>query len=249
MSKLYIAFGSNLSKKQMRARCPTARALGKFMLTSAQLVFRGVADLEFIPGAQTPCGLYSLNEADERALDRYEGVSTGAYFKSEQITLNYAGRKRKALIYLMNSDAIYPPSQEYVDRIRKGYKDFGLEEKYLEDAIKRSFVDRNPDEATRARRARQRASDQQRQLVAVPEALRSKVKLREVPKAQPALQPIPKSFGVPSAAYLPPPMPERQLDLLTPEETYTGPCAEELAARARYSDEDYDAWWRRKQQQ
>lgn len=240
MSKLYIAFGSNLSKKQMRARCPTARALGKFMLTSAQLVFRGVADLEFVKGAQTPCGLYSLNEADERALDRYEGVSTGAYFKSEQITLNYAGRKRKALIYLMNSDAIYPPSQEYVDRIRKGYKDFGLEEKYLEDAIKRSFVDRNPDEATRARRARQRASDHQRQLVAVPAALRDKVKLREVPK----------SFGVPSAAYLPQPqLPERQLDLLPPEETYTGPCAEELAVRARYSDEDYDAWWRRKQQQ
>ena len=74
MAKLYIAFGSNLSKRQMRQRCPTARPLGKFMLTEARLVFRGVADLEYAPGETVPCGLWSLYASDERALDGYEGV-------------------------------------------------------------------------------------------------------------------------------------------------------------------------------
>lgn len=168
MSKLMIAFGSNLSKKQMRQRCPSARPLGKFMMTSARLVFRGVADLEFAPGEQTPCGLWAINQDDERSLDIYEGISSGVYFKSEEIRLEYAGRRRRALIYCMNSDGIYPPSQTYANTIRKGYKDFGLDERYLDEAIARAFNEKDPSEETMNRRARQRASLAHRKLVEMP---------------------------------------------------------------------------------
>jgi AIG2-like family len=171
MPKLYIAFGSNLSKKQMRFRCPTARPLGKFIMRDAQLVFRSVADLDFVPGATTPCGLWSINTDDERSLDRYEGVNSGAYFKSEAIQLNYCGRKRPALIYLMNSQAIFPPSQTYVDTIRRGYKDFDLDEKFLDDAIARSFLDRDEDEEMLARRERQLDTRLHSQLVEMPESV------------------------------------------------------------------------------
>lgn len=168
MSKLYIAFGSNLYKKQMRMRCPTARPLGKFMLTSARLVFRGVADLEFAPGEKTPCGLWAVNKDDERELDIYEGVGAGVYFKTEQIKLEYAGRRQPALIYLMNSDGIYPPSQTYADTIRKGYRDFNLDERYLDAAIARSFNEKNPDEETMNRRVRQQSGTLHRKLVEMP---------------------------------------------------------------------------------
>jgi hypothetical protein len=150
----------------MRLRCQTARPLGKFMLTSARLVFRCVADLEYDPNSKTPCGLWMINQADERALDWYEGVDSGLYFKSEEIVLKYQDRPRNALIYLMRSDAIYPPSQSYADTIRQGYKDFGLNEKYLDEAIARSFDDKAPDNQTTARRARQR--DRHQQLVEMP---------------------------------------------------------------------------------
>lgn len=170
MAKLYISFGSNLCKRRMRMRCPTARPVGKFLLTSARLTFRGVADLEYIPGEVTPCGLWSINQADEKALDRYEGVGLGRYMKSEDIKIDYAGRERTALIYLMNdSEEVYPPSQHYVDLIRKGYKDFGLDERYLNEAVARSFADKNPGEETRARRERQRQDPQQQQLVRMPD--------------------------------------------------------------------------------
>jgi hypothetical protein len=182
MSKLYIAFGSNLSKKQMRFRCPTARPLGKFVMKDARLVFRNVADLEFIPGAKTPCGLWSINHEDEKALDRYEGISSGAYFKSEAIQLSYCGRKRPALIYLMNSQAIYPPSQAYVDTIRRGYRDFEMDEKFLNDAIARSFIDKDADdEEMMARRERQLDTRIHSQLVEMPESV---VKMREEAKGE-----------------------------------------------------------------
>ena len=168
MAKLYIAFGSNLSKRQMRQRCPTARPLGKFMLTEARLVFRGVADLEYAPGETVPCGLWSLYASDERALDGYEGVRvSNRYFKSEDIELRYGGKRQKALIYLMRSEGIYPPSEHYANILRQGYKDFGLDTSYLEQAIARSFA-KEPDEHTEARRARQLADPRQRKLVTRP---------------------------------------------------------------------------------
>jgi hypothetical protein len=139
MTKLMIAYGSNLSKKQMRLRCPSARPLGKFIMHDAQLVFRTYADLEYVKGVNTPCGLWSINREDEKSLDKHEGVAGGSYFKSEKIMLNYCGRKRPALIYLKNRGEIYPPSKRYVATIRRGYKDFDMDERVLDEAVERSW--------------------------------------------------------------------------------------------------------------
>lgn len=177
MSKLYVAYGSNLAKRQMRQRCPTARPLGKFLMTDARLVFRGVADLEYRPGEVTPCGLWAINQADEAALDRYEGIGLGRYFKSDKLEIEFAGRPRKAVIYLMNSEGIYPPSQRYADVLRQGYKDFDLDVRYLEAAIARSF-DKQPDEEIIARRLRQKADPDQRELVKMPEAVLKRLELK-----------------------------------------------------------------------
>jgi hypothetical protein len=154
----------------MRRRCPTARPLGKFMLKDARLVFRSVADLDFIPGESTPCGLWMLNEDDERSLDAYEGIASGAYFKSDEIKLNYAGRRRKALIYLKTSEGIYPPSKEYARIIRRGYEDFGLDQSYLDAAITRSYSEKRPDDDIVARRARQREGTVHRELAPMPQS-------------------------------------------------------------------------------
>lgn len=166
MTKLYIAYGSNLSKRQMRIRCPTARPLGRFMLTKARLVFRVFADLEYDETSQVPCGLWAINRADEEALDRYEGVDAGAYFKSEDIVLTYAGRRRNALVYLMNNKGVWPPSQRYADTIRQGYKDFKLNDRYLDEALARSF-DKQPNAELLERRARQRDGTRHQQLVSL----------------------------------------------------------------------------------
>lgn len=171
--KLYVAYGSNLNKRAMRIRCPGAKPLGKFMLTKARLVFRGVADVEYSPDHEVPCGLWSINREDERALDLYEGVSSGFYSKEETIILRYKGERRNTLIYLMRSEGVYPPSQGYVDVIRQGYRDFKMDEAYLDAAIKYSFLKKDPDEQTLDRRERQRADTRarHRRLVEMPEAV------------------------------------------------------------------------------
>jgi hypothetical protein len=138
------------------------------MLTSARLVFRGVADLDFAPGESTPCGLWSINQDDEAALDAHEGIAMGSYFKSEEIKLQYAGRARRSVIYLKNSDGIYPPSQEYARIIRQGYRDFKLDETYLDAAIARAYQEKNPDDDIIARRIRQRAGTTHRTLASMP---------------------------------------------------------------------------------
>lgn len=167
--RLYLAYGSNLNKRAMRIRCEDARPVGKIMLTDARLVFRGVADVEYSPGSRVPCGVWSISERDEARLDMYEGVAGGLYYKERGIQIKYKGQVKHPLIYLMTSEGVFPPNQHYVDTIRKGYKDFGLDERYLDEAIKNSFEQKAPDEQTARRRVRQRKDVRTQRLVQMPE--------------------------------------------------------------------------------
>ena len=180
MGKLYIAYGSNLCKRQMRMRCPGARPVGKFVLTKAKLVFRGVADVEYDPNSSVPCGLWMITGEDERKLDSYEGVNSGTYYKEESIVLRYQGKPQNALIYLMNSgEEIHPPSAHYVETIRKGYKDFGLDETYLDAAIRHSFEAKQLGPQTTRRRERQRNNWQHRDLVKPPAGVKQITEVKE----------------------------------------------------------------------
>ena len=117
MSKLYFAYGSNLNKSQMALRSPTAKALGSAYFPNWRLVFRGVADIEEgDEQALLPVGIWSIEEPDEAALDRYEGVSSGLYRKVEINGM---------LTYRMNSSGTYSPSS---------YRDFSLDTSELYNA-------------------------------------------------------------------------------------------------------------------
>lgn len=168
--RLMLAYGSNLNKAEMRFRARDARPRGTIILDNARLVFRGVADVECVLDSQAPCGLWEISRADEVALDRYEGVAGGFYVKDE-VPL---GRGEVALIYTMTATGVFPPPEGYVARVRQGYRDFGLDEAYLDAAIIHAFKRKDPCEQTIARRARQRKSDKFRRLVQMPEALAMK---------------------------------------------------------------------------
>lgn len=169
--RLYVAYGSNLHKREMRRRCPDAIAIGAFYMTDARLVFRGVADIEYAADQRVPCGLWRVSPQDEIALDRYEGVKGGFYYREMGIKIEYRKKVYSPLVYLMCSRGVYPPAEDYVARIRQGYRDFGLDQSYLDAAIVDSFNGKNPDEQTRARRVRQRNNPRLRKLVKMPEAV------------------------------------------------------------------------------
>lgn len=134
MHKLYFAYGANTNQYEMQYRCPHAEPLGVVSINDHRLVFRGVADVEPIEGGIVRGALWSITKECEAALDIFEGfptLYTKAYFH-----LNWSGRDRQVMLYIMRSDWGYsPPSEGYRDTIAEGYSQFGIKERQLTEAV------------------------------------------------------------------------------------------------------------------
>ena len=136
---LYIAYGSNLNIAQMRMRCPTAQPIAKTSLKDYRLVFQGMlqgahANVIPAPGESVPVVIWEISRADEKSLDRYEGVA-GGYYTKEYMTIKVNGRKRQALIYIMTPHDYGLPNDYYLGIIEQGYRDFNLDARVLNDAV------------------------------------------------------------------------------------------------------------------
>ena len=75
--KLYVAYGSNLNKQQMRHRCPSAKPVYTGYLNNWELVYRGsktgsYATIRRKKGDRVPVVVWGIQHSDERNLDIYE---------------------------------------------------------------------------------------------------------------------------------------------------------------------------------
>lgn len=147
---LYLAYGSNLNVLQMAQRCPAAVPMNAIELPDARLVFRGVADVVYAKGESCPVGVWRITETCERALDRYEGVSSGLYRKEYvKLQVGPGDRVEHALIYQMNSERIAPPDAWYYGVIEEGYGHFEIDPAPLVEARRRS-MERQPKRSSRS---------------------------------------------------------------------------------------------------
>ena len=138
---LYGAYGSNLNLEQMYFRCPHSEVMGSMTLHGWKLKFSGVADVAKSKNDTVPLGLYRITEDCENALDIYEGYPY--LYRKEILTVNGIEEKLgtdKVMIYVMNRGETYPPSMPYLNCIIEGYRDFGLDEEYLQYAIKDAYA-------------------------------------------------------------------------------------------------------------
>lgn len=146
MTRLYIAYGSNLCMDQMALRCPKAEPVGTTELTDSRLVFRSVADVERAKGFTVPVGVWFITPECEEALDRYEGVRpNGGLYRKVDVAFDDG---QKALMYVMNDKGILPPSEYYLSVIERGYKDFGLDPAPLKAAVAHATAMRKPTRET-----------------------------------------------------------------------------------------------------
>lgn len=141
--KLYAAYGSNLNVEQMAWRCPGAQVVAKSWIHDHRLVFQGHpynAHANVIPakGYDVPVVIWKINEANERALDRYEGVR-GGYYTKEYFSLEVDGKLRKCLIYIMTPNPFGIPADHYLGTIAEGYEDFNLDIRALNESIKHAY--------------------------------------------------------------------------------------------------------------
>lgn len=142
--KLYLAYGSNLNISQMRARCPGAEIAGTAVIEDHHLLFKGsktgaYLTIEPQEGSRVPVGVWSVTEADERNLDRYEGCDI-FYSKREmelpvKDILSGEVRTETGFVYIMRQDrALGLPSNDYFMVCAHGYQSFGFDTQLLLDA-------------------------------------------------------------------------------------------------------------------
>jgi hypothetical protein len=80
---LHFAYGSNMSCRLMRMRCPEARAIGTASLRDWRFIISpdGYASLERQTGARVHGVLWRLSARDVAAINAYENVQSGLYVR------------------------------------------------------------------------------------------------------------------------------------------------------------------------
>jgi gamma-glutamylcyclotransferase (GGCT)/AIG2-like uncharacterized protein YtfP len=131
----YFAYGSNLSEKQMRARCPGARLAGRAALGGYRIAFAGysslwggaVATLVRDPKERVRGLLYELTPADLEALDAWEGHPR--YYQRVRATVTDGRRRqRRVQTYVLTPE--HPrgePANDYLFALLRAYVALGFE--------------------------------------------------------------------------------------------------------------------------
>lgn len=140
MSKrLYVAYGSNLNKKQMKYRCPTAKLYGTGEIKNYELQFKGhpngaFANIAPKEGSPVPVAVWEIQPRDELSLDRYEGYPSH-YFK-QNVPVQLDGEEVIAMVYIMNLKMGFGlPSPSYYHTVYEGYNDCKLDTNVLNKAV------------------------------------------------------------------------------------------------------------------
>ena len=87
LTKLYLAYGSNLNMKQMAHRCPTAKAVGTATLIGNRLLFRGghdnaVATIEPKKDGSVPVMLWEI----QRMKPSLTATKAGRFFTAKRVS-------------------------------------------------------------------------------------------------------------------------------------------------------------------
>lgn len=139
--KKYIAYGSNMDTGQMRYRCPTAKAIGTGEVKDYELLFRGhdrgaYATIEPKVGSSVPVLIWEIGPNDERHLDVYEGYPR--FYGKEEIEVQTEEGVESIMVYLMNpGHTLGMPSNEYLDTIKRGYREAGISLQTLYEAVEK----------------------------------------------------------------------------------------------------------------
>ena len=135
--RLYFAYGSNLDRGQMQARCPGARVVGPARLRGHRLEFAGhsarwgggVATVVPAEGRAVEGVLYELRPEHLDALDVQEGHPF--IYRRVVRTVEAAGQARRAFVYIMSEPERSPVGPRYLEVLRTEYRRLGFSEQDL----------------------------------------------------------------------------------------------------------------------
>jgi hypothetical protein len=131
---LYFAYGSNMDRTAMAARCPASKPLGSARLVRHRFIVTGEGYASVLRDPRrTVWGLlWDMAFADMPALDRYESVASGLYVKLAQPVIT-GGGVRRALIYVARSQAAGQPRPGYLEGVLTAAREAGLPDDYVRE--------------------------------------------------------------------------------------------------------------------
>jgi hypothetical protein len=134
---LHFAYGSNMSRALMGARCPGATALGVATLAGWRFVVNpdGVGSIAPRPGALLRGVLWRVSLRDLVALNAYEGVDTGLYLR-RVLPVRSGARRVAALTYIARREGEGRPRPGYISMVVEAAREWRLPEPYI-DTLRR----------------------------------------------------------------------------------------------------------------
>ena len=134
---LYFAYGSNMSRIPMRARCPSAREVGTATLAGHRLIVTsdGYASVVPEPGGTVHGLVWRLAPRDLAALNAYESLDTGLY-RIATLPVRLGTRQVPAMVYLARSQMPGLPRPGYLKRVLAAARELDFPPAYI-DALAR----------------------------------------------------------------------------------------------------------------
>jgi gamma-glutamylcyclotransferase (GGCT)/AIG2-like uncharacterized protein YtfP len=128
---LYFAYGANMERDAMRARCPGATVLGTARLRGWRYVIaQGYGSVAPAPGASVHGVLWRLTPRDLAALNIFECLDSGLYRRA-LLTVECRGARR-ALVYVGRNSGRRRAMPGYQERLVAAAEHWQLPARYVE---------------------------------------------------------------------------------------------------------------------
>jgi len=128
----YFAYGSNMNRAGMQARCPRAVAIGTAVLEGHQFFIGidGWGSVERVAGAKVLGVLWRISPRDRAALHAYELLDKGLYHV-RILPVRCGARLVPAMTYLLRRRAHGRPKPGYIELIGAAARDWDLPQDYI----------------------------------------------------------------------------------------------------------------------
>jgi AIG2-like family len=129
---LHFAYGSNMSRALMGARCRGAEALGTATLAGWRFVINpeGFGSIAPRQGSLVHGVLWRLTARDVAAINAYESIDTGLYLR-RRLPVRCGGRQSTALVYITRRQGEGTPRPGYIALVVAAAREWDLPDAYV----------------------------------------------------------------------------------------------------------------------
>jgi len=129
---LYFAYGSNMSRAGMAARCPRALALGVARLAGWRFIIgaAGYASIARALGGEAIGVLWRLTPSDLAALNAYESLDSGLYVR-RQLMVRHDADAKLAMVYVAGKGGKGRPRPGYLELVVAAAREWAMPADYI----------------------------------------------------------------------------------------------------------------------